>query len=69
MGGDTRFGAVARPNFNTLGNYFLGSDWKIGVRLFVEKIAAVEDLTERKHNYDLFSEHNYTDRFQSKSCL
>ena len=42
---------------------------KIGVRLFVEKIAEFEDPAERKHNYDLFIDNNYTDRFQSESCL
>ena len=60
---------MASPNWIALDNYFLSSDWKIGVRLSFEKIAAFEVLAERKHNYDLFIDNNYTDRLQSESCL
>jgi hypothetical protein len=62
-------GALARPNWIALENYFLGSAWKIGVRLFVEKIAAFEDLAELKRNYDLFIDNNYKYRSQGESCL
>ena len=61
--------AGARPDWVVLDSYFLGSQWETAVRPFIEKIAVIEDLADRKHNCDLFTDQNYTNRSQSESCL
>jgi len=50
--------AGVHPDRVVLDNYSLGSEWETVVRPFIEKIAVIEDLADRKHNYDLLNEDN-----------
>ena len=61
--------AGTRPDWAVLDSYSLGFDWETAIRPFVEKIVVIDDLADRKHNCDLFTDQNYTNRSQSESCL
>jgi len=54
--------AGARPDWVVLDSYSLDSEWETAVRPFVEKIAVIEDLADRRHDCDLLIDQNYTDR-------
>ena len=54
--------AGARPDWVVLDNYSLSSEWETTVRPFVEKIAVIEDLADRRHDCDLLIDQNYSDR-------
>jgi len=58
-----------RPSWLVVDSYKLDDKFEQKLRGYVEKIAVIEDLADRKHNYDLFIDNNYKYRSQGEACL
>jgi len=59
----------ARPSWLVVDGYKLDDKFEEKLRRYVKKIAVIEDLADRKHNYDLFIDNNYKYRSQGELCL